>query len=194
MSEENSNISVSEAAPAVEPGVEAAAAQPEEAAPEAAAPPDPVAVLTAERDQLAAEKAELLDRLLRRAAEFENFRKRTERERADFLEYAGMEVVREILPVLDDFERALKHETADEEYRKGIELIYQRLGDTLKKLGLEAIESAGKPFDPNFHQAVQRVETPDVEDHTVIEEFQRGYNFKGKLMRPAMVKVAVKPA
>jgi len=194
VSEENSNISVSEAAPAVKPGVEAAAAQPEEAAPEAAAPPDPVAVLTAERDQLAAEKAELLDRLLRRAAEFENFRKRTERERADFLEYAGMEVVREILPVLDDFERALKHETADEEYRKGIELIYQRLGDTLKKLGLEAIESAGKPFDPNFHQAVQRVETPDVEDHTVIEEFQRGYNFKGKLMRPAMVKVAVKPA
>ena len=160
-------------------------------------PGDPTELLagvTAERDQLQAEVADLQDRLLRRQAEFENYRKRNERDRSDFLEYAGMEVVREILPILDDFERALKTESSDEGHRKGVELIYQRLLDTLKKIGLEPIEVApGTEFDPNLHQAVVRVETEDAPDHTILEEFQRGYNFKGKLLRPAMVKVAVKP-
>jgi len=151
-----------------------------------------VAALTAERDRLAAEKAELYDRLLRRQADFDNFRKRTERDRSDFLQYAGMEFVREILPVLDDFERALKVESADNRYARGVELIYKRLYEGLKKMGLEPMDTVGKKFDPNLHQAVERVQTDDVPDQTILEEFQKGYNFKGRLVRPAMVKVAVK--
>jgi molecular chaperone GrpE len=158
-------------------------------------PVDELAAVTAERDQLQTEIAELQDRLLRRQAEFENYRRRVERDRSDFLQYAGMEVVREILPILDDFERAVKVESADAGYRKGVELIYQRLEETLKKIGLEPIESStGGEFDPNLHQAVVRFETEEAPDHTILEEFQRGYNFKGKLLRPAMVKVAVHPA
>lgn len=194
MNEDNKNTGVSGGGPAPEEQApEILAASAEGADSVTATVEDPLAAITAERDQLLADKAELTDRLLRRAAEFENYRKRTERERAEFLQYAGAEVVREILPVVDDFERALKHETSDTEYRKGVELIYQRLVDALKRMGLEPIESRGKPFDPNLHQAVQRVETAEAEDQTVLEEFQRGYNFKGKLLRPSMVKVAVKP-
>jgi molecular chaperone GrpE len=152
-----------------------------------------LAAIAAERDRLAAEKADLADRLLRARAEFDNARRRAERERSEFLQFAAMDLVKEVLPVLDDFERALKVETADRNYAKGVELIYQRLSETLKKLGLEPIESAGRMFDPNLHQAVERVETDEAEDHTVIGEFQKGYNFKGKLLRPAMVRVAVKP-
>ena len=96
---------------------------------------------------------------------------------------------------LDDFERALKHETSDPEYSKGVELIYQRLLDTLKKMGLEPVEvQSGQAFDPNLHQAVVRVETDEAADNTILDEFQRGYNFRGKLLRPAMVRVAVKPS
>ena len=152
-----------------------------------------LAAVAAERDQLAAEKADLCDRLLRARAEFDNARRRTERERSDFLQFAAMDLVKDVLPVLDDFERALKVETADRKYAKGVELIYQRLYEALKKLGLEPIETAGRPFDPNLHQAVERVESEEAEDQTVLGEFQRGYNFKGKLLRPAMVRVAVKP-
>lgn len=151
------------------------------------------AAIAAERDQLLAEKADLCDRLLRARAEFDNARRRTERERSDYLQFAAIDLVKDVLPVLDDFERALKVETADRNYAKGVELIYQRLYDTLKKLGLEPIETAGRTFDPNLHQAVERVETVEAEDQTVLGEFQKGYNFKGKLLRPAMVKVAVKP-
>jgi molecular chaperone GrpE len=152
-----------------------------------------LAALTAERDQLAAEKADLCDRLLRTRAEFDNARRRAERERSDFLQFATMELVRDILPVLDDCERALQVETADRDYAKGVELIYQRLFETLKKVGLEPILAAGRQFDPNLHQAVERVETDEAEDQSILGEFQRGYNFKGKLLRPAMVRVAVKP-
>ena len=106
--------------------------------------------LTAERDQLATEKADLHDRMLRARAEFDNFRRRAERERSEYLQFAGMETVREILPIVDDFERALKVETADRDYAKGVELIYQRMLDSLKKMGLEPIETAGKMFDPNL--------------------------------------------
>jgi len=148
--------------------------------------------VTVERDQLLAERADLQDRLLRRQAEFDNFRKRAERERADVVEYAATETVRTLLPIADDFERALKVESADKEYARGMELIYQRLVAALTKLGLEPIVAEGQPFDPNVHHAIEMVETDDVEDHTVIGEFQRGYNFRGRLLRPAMVKVAVK--
>jgi molecular chaperone GrpE len=150
--------------------------------------------ITAERDQLVADKLELNDRSLRRQAEFDNYRRRVDREKADFVQYAASEAVSALLPVLDDFERALKQESADKEYVRGMELIYQRLLDTLKKLGLEPIQSAGQPFDPYVHQAIDRMETDEVDDHTVLEEYQRGYNFKGKALRPAMVKVAVRPS
>ena len=152
-----------------------------------------LAAVTAERDELATEKAELHDRLRRTLADFDNARKRFEQQRSDYIQFAAMDLIREILPVLDDFERALKVETADQNYAKGVELIYQRLSDTLKRLGAEPIEAAGQRFDPNLHQAVERAETGDAEDQTVLAVFQRGYNFKGKLLRPAMVKVAVKP-
>ena len=152
-----------------------------------------LAAIATERDQLAAEKADLADRLLRARAEFDNARRRAERERSEFLQFAAMDLVKEVLPVLDDFERALKVETADRNYAKGVELIYQRLYEALKKLGLEPLETSGRQFDPNLHQAVERVETDEAGDHTVIGEFQKGYNFKGKLLRPAMVRVAVRP-
>jgi molecular chaperone GrpE len=148
--------------------------------------------LISERDLLLEEKADLTDRLLRRQAEFDNFRRRAERERADVLEYANTETVRSILPILDDFERALKVEcTGNKEYVRGMELIHQRLSDALKKLGVEPISAKGLKFDPHIHHAVEMSETDDVEDHTILEEYQRGYNFRGKLLRPAMVKVSV---
>src|SRR5215472_6744959 len=140
-------------APAEEPAAEAV--------PDLAAQ---VAALTSERDNLKAEKAELHDRLLRRQADFENFRRRSERDRSDFLQYAGMEFVRGILPILDDFERALGTECGDSAYAKGIELIYTRLYEALKKMGLEPIDTAGKTFDPNLHQAVERVESTEAQD------------------------------
>ncbi len=156
-------------------------------------PVSPLEALAAERDQLAMEKAELHDRLLRRTAEFDNVRRRAERERMEFAEYAGMDTIRVLLPILDDFERALKLAPDSDDFAKGMHLIYQRLVDALKKLGVEPIQSVGQPFDPNVHHAVDMVQTEEAEDHTVLEEYQTGYNFRGRLLRPAMVKVAVKP-
>lgn len=149
------------------------------------------AALTAERDRLANEKAELHDQLLRRTAEFENFRRRTERERMELIEYASMDAVKALLPILDDFERALRTETADKEYARGMELIYNRVFDQLKKLGLEPIETAGQKFDPNLHHAIEMTQTQEAEDQTILAEYQRGFKLRGRLVRPAMVKVAV---
>jgi molecular chaperone GrpE len=149
--------------------------------------------LQIERDGLKVERDELRELLLRRQAEFDNFRKRTEKERSEYLQYAGMELVRDMLPILDDFDRALKVEGGNPDYTKGVEMIYSRMYETLKKLGLEPIETAGQTFNPHLHQAVERVETADSADGTILSEFQRGYHFKGKLLRPSMVKVAVRP-
>jgi len=174
-----------EAAPAAEePGQDTAL----EAAPAA---PDPV-VLVAERDRALAEKQEIWDRLLRAQAEMENSRKRSTREKEEVLQFAAMETIRTLLPALDDFERALKIPADGEEYRKGIELIYKRVHDTLVRAGLSPIQAQGKRFDPHLHQAVDTIKTEDQEDQTVVEEYQRGYEFKGRLLRPAMVRVAVK--
>ncbi len=152
-----------------------------------------LALLTEERDRLAAEKADLQDRSLRARAEFDNARRRAERERSDYLQFAAMDLVKQLLPVLDDFERAVKVETADTNYARGVELIYQRFADTMKRMGLEPVEAVGRKFDPNIHEAVQREQTEDAEDQTVLQELQKGYNFRGKLLRPAWVKVAVRP-
>jgi molecular chaperone GrpE len=139
------------------------------------------------------EKIELQDRVLRTQAEFQNFRRRVEKERLELSEYASMEAVRTLLPVLDDFERALKAENGGGDYVKGMELIHQRFVAQLQKLGLEPIASEGQLFDPHVHHAVEMTETEDAPDQTVLAEFQRGYNFKGRLLRAAMVKVAVPP-
>lgn len=148
--------------------------------------------LTEERDRLLMERNDLTDRLARRAAEFDNYRKRVERERADLAQYAGMNTVSDLLPVLDDFQRAIRVETTDREYAKGVELIYQRFSDILKKLGLEPIPTEGQLFDPNVHQAIEMVEAENAPDQSILAEYAAGYNFKGKMLRPAMVKVAVR--
>ncbi len=147
-----------------------------------------------ERDRLADEKTGLQNALLRLAAEFDNSRKRAERERADLIEYAAADAVKALLPVLDDFERALKAHPATTrattELVKGIELIYQRMVEALTKLGLQPIPAHGQPFDPNLHHAIEMVHDDRYEDPTVVDELQRGYTLKGRLLRPAMVRVA----
>jgi molecular chaperone GrpE len=148
--------------------------------------------IAAERDQLLSDKTDLQNALLRHAAEFDNFRKRTERERNDLCEYAAADAVKALLPVLDDFERALKAPTADTDFLKGIELIYQRMFEVLAKLGLQPIEAVGQPFDPNIHHAIEMVQTDEHEDQTVLADLLRGYTFKGRLLRASMVKVAVR--
>lgn len=156
-------------------------------------PVDQLAAIAAERDRLAEEKAELQDRILRRQAEFDNFRKRVERERFETLEYASMEAIKSILPIVDDFQRALKTECADKEYVRGMELIEQRFTEAMTKLGLVPMESLDKKFDPNLHHAVSKQPSDNHEEETIIEEYQKGYFFKDRLLRPAMVKVAVRP-
>ena len=164
---------------------------------DAAAASDPaqsLASVVAERDQLAAEKVDLQDRLLRRMAEFDNYRRRAEKEKAEIREFSGMETIRLLLPVLDDFERAIKAGAADNEHTRGIELIYERLSGELRKMGLEPIPTEGQKFDPHSHHALELRETSEFEDHAILEELQKGYNFRGRLLRPAMVRVAVAPA
>jgi molecular chaperone GrpE len=162
--------------------------------PEQAPEPTPSATeITAERDRLAKEKTELLDLLMRRQAEFENYRRRVDRERSELFEFASMDTVKALLPILDDFERALKLETADKKYARGMELIYQSLFDALKKLGLEPLSTEGTLFNPHIHHAVEMVDTTDHPDQAILGEYQRGYKFKGRLLRPAMLKVAVNP-
>jgi molecular chaperone GrpE len=157
------------------------------------AEPD-LAAVAAERDRLAKEKSDLGDQLLRARAEFDNFRRRTEREKRETWRAASMDMVRHMLPVLDALELALKSTAAtDGDLRRGVELTLKQFRETLEKQGLKAIPAAGAQFDPNLHHAVEMVETEDYEDHTVIEEYARGYLFQDQLLRPAMVRVACRP-
>jgi molecular chaperone GrpE len=152
--------------------------------------------LAAAYRQVLEEKKELFDRLVRKQAELENMRKRVEREKEDFLQHATMGLIRALLPTLDALERCLKHreENIPEKYYTGMELIHRELLEVLKRAGLAPVESEGKIFDPHVHQAVETVETDKFEDHAVVEELQRGYKLKHRLLRPAIVKVAVAPA
>ena len=144
-----------------------------------------------ELDKLKAERDTLLERLARLQAEFENARKRAAREQQQFREYALADAVKALLPILDSFERALQTSGADKtEFRGGVELIYKQLQDALAKLGLRPILAKGEPFDPHLHQAIEVVDTREAEDHHVLEELQRGYKLKDRLLRPSMVKVA----
>ncbi|MGA8220274.1 MAG: nucleotide exchange factor GrpE [Candidatus Acidiferrales bacterium] len=146
--------------------------------------------------KLQAEKQELQDTLVRRQADFENYRKRVEKERHQDRHRGVESLVEQLLPVLDAFERALAahDEPAYAEYRKGFELIHRQLSDALAKQGLERIESAGKEFNPHYHHAIEAVETTKHPDGTVIEVLQPGYVFHGRVLRPAMVRVAAHPA
>ncbi len=142
-------------------------------------------------ERLKAENAGYLDRLARLQAEFDNFRKRSVREQQDFRDYALADALKQVLPILDSLDRALKTENAStEDFRAGVELIDRQFHDVLTKLGVEPIAATGQMFDPNLHQAVQMVETDDVPDNHVVDEFQRGYRIKDRLLRPAMVRVA----
>lgn len=145
----------------------------------------------AELEKLKAERDALYDRLARLQAEFDNFRKRQAKENQDFRDYALNNAILGLLPIVDSFDRALLAPDGAE-FRKGVELINRQFHDALTKLGVEPIDSAGKPFDPNLHQAVQMVESEDVPENHVVAELQRGYKLKDRLLRPAMVTVAKK--
>ena len=142
-------------------------------------------------DALRQENQDLKNRYLRTLADFDNLRKRTEREKADFFRYATAAVLKDILPILDNFDRALEHSDADDEFHKGVELIYKQLYDVLYRNGLRPIDEVGVHFDPNIHEAVVREEDATVPSHTVTMILQKGYFLHDRLLRPAMVKVAV---
>ena len=147
-----------------------------------------------ETEKLKAERDALLDRLARLQAEFDNARKRAVREQQEFREYAAADVIKNFLPILDSFERALKaggdSNSNSNDFRNGIELIYRQFQDALQKIGVQPIVSVGQPFDPRVHEAVEMVDTTEVPDHHVLDELQRGYKYKERLLRPAMVRVA----
>jgi len=164
--------------------------------PQAASNPSPnadVAELTAMIQTLQAEKKELYDRLLRKQAEFENLRKRMEREKEEFLQHANADLIRALLPSLDGLDRALKYRDrrVPDEFYKGLELIDQGLWDVLKRYGVEPIEALGRTFDPHLHHAVGTVEDARRRDQEIVEELLPGYKLKERLLRPSMVKVAV---
>jgi molecular chaperone GrpE len=143
-------------------------------------------------DVLQKDNQKIRDQYLRSLADFENFRKRSEREKSEFHRYATMQMIKELLPVLDNFERAFSHvPDAEGEFAKGIDLIYKQLADGLQKNGLRAIGEVGVPFDPNIHEAVMREDDPSVPSHTVTQVLQKGYFLHDRLVRPAMVRVAV---
>jgi len=144
--------------------------------------------------KLKVERDTLIDRLARLQAEFENARKRTAREQQDFRDYALADAIKTLLPTLDSFERALQISSAEKsELHGGIELIYKQLQDALVKLGLRPIPAKGEPFDPHLHEAIEMVDTSDAPDHQILEELQRGYKLKDRLLRPSMVRVARNP-
>jgi len=148
--------------------------------------------------QLRSEKQALYEQLLRRQAEFDNFRKRLERDKLESQDRAKADTLKQLLPILDNFERALKHATVrDDEgndggLRTGVELIYKQLVDLIQRQGLEPIKAVGQPFDPHLHEAVTTTPSDEVTENTVLEELQRVYLYNGKLVRPATVRVSVK--
>lgn len=163
---------------------------PEEAASEAAAMQEEIEALKGQVDGLNKDLQEKKDRLLRLQADFDNFRRRSAKEREEISAVVTQNFCKDMLPLLDNFERAMAAETKDvEAFQKGVEMIFTQFQEILKKNGLEHIEAIGQKFDPNFHQAVMRVEDPEKEDDTVAQELQKGYMVKGRVIRPSMVQV-----
>jgi molecular chaperone GrpE len=143
-----------------------------------------------ETEKLKTERDALLDRLARLQAEFDNARKRAAREQQEFREFAAADVIKNFLPILDSFERALKAGGDASDFRNGVELIYRQFQDALQKAGVQPIVAVGQMFDPRVHEAIEMVDTTEVPDHHVLDELQRGYKYKERLLRPAMVRVA----
>lgn len=150
-----------------------------------------VNVLAERLAKLEQEKQEVFDRYVRLQAEFDNFKKRTQKEKESDRKYKSQDLIQEILPALDNFERALQVELTEENasYAEGMSMVHRQLIDALKSEGVEEIETVGKPFDPNVHHAVMQVEEADVESNHIVEAFQKGYMLKDRVIRPAMVKV-----
>lgn len=163
---------------------------------EAKAMEDDSARAEAEITKLTADLDELRQSMLRSQADFANYRKRIEKERFEDSKRAMARAIEGLIPVIDGFEHALAaHREAEyENYRRGFELIYKQLLDNIAKLGVERSEPLGKPFDPHFHQAMDRTETTDEKEGTILQVFQPGYVFHGRVLRPAMVRVAVHPS
>jgi molecular chaperone GrpE len=160
------------------------------------ASPESAEALRAERDAKARDAAEAHDRYLRTLADFDNFRRRVGRERDDWRRQAQEEVLRGILPALDNFDRALAAPPtpgADRAFRSGVELIHRDFLAALERIGVRPFVAVGQPFDPTRHEAVARVERADVEDQTVVSEALRGYLFQERVLRPAQVVVAIQP-
>ncbi len=146
-----------------------------------------------ELQKLKAERDELRDRLARAQAEFDNARKRSIKEQQEYRDYAAADAIKSLLPAMDSLERALQVKADAAELRNGVELIYKQLLAALAKLSVHPIVSKGQAFDPRYHEAIEMVDTTDAPDHQVLEELQRGYKLKDRLLRPAMVKVARNP-
>jgi len=149
-----------------------------------------LAALEAELRKLREERDVAVDRLARAQAEFENARRRAQREQQEYRDYALADAVRMLLPILDSFDRALASQSSGGDFRSGMELIDRQFHDALAKLGVTEVEAEGQPFDPTLHEAIEMVDTDQVPDHHVLQELQRGYRLKGRLLRPAMVRVA----
>ena len=163
---------------------------PEEAAAADAAMQEEIEALKGQVDGLNKDLQEKKDRLLRLQADFDNFRRRSAKEREEISAVVTQNFCKDMLPLLDNFERAMAAETKDvEAFQKGVEMIFTQFQEILKKNGLEHIEAVGQKFDPNFHQAIMRVEDPEKEDDTVAQELQKGYMVKGRVIRPSMVQV-----
>lgn len=146
-----------------------------------------------EMEQLKGERDQLIDRLARLQAEFDNARKREAKERADSRDYTIANTVDPFLSVMDNFQLALKADGTKEQLRAGVELILKQMEDTLKGLNVTAVESVGAQFDPRIHEALGSIETKEFPDHQVLEEIRRGYRIRDKLLRPALVRIAVNP-
>ena len=161
----------------------------EEQSPGSVAPGEHVS----EIEKLRAERDALVDRLARMQAEFDNARKRAAKEQQEYRDYALMDAVKSLIPVLDSFDRALRSSPEKSEFHSGVELIHKQLQDALAKIGVRPISTMGEQFDPRYHEAIEMVDTNSAKDHEVSEELQRGYKFKDRLLRPAMVKIAQNP-
>jgi len=151
------------------------------------------AAASPELGEMERQRDEYYERLLRTTAEFDNYRKRVERERQTLADAAAASIIEELLPLVDDLERALRAEPGAEgaeAYRKGVELIHRQLMETLRKRGVRAVEALGADFDPHYHQAVAHDVAEGHREGEVIEEYRRGYMLGDRLLRPAMVKVA----
>jgi molecular chaperone GrpE len=146
-----------------------------------------------EYDRLKAERDMLFDRLARLQAEFDNARKREGKERAEFRDYAVGNAVEQFLPVLDNFQLALKAQGSPEQLRAGVELIVKQMEEALRGLNVQPVEAVGAAFDPRVHEAIEMVERHDLPDHQIFEEVRRGYKIRERLLRPALVRVASNP-